>query len=44
MSVSVVMLAVEECAESVSYIDQDHDHAHELISHPGLMSSYQITT
>ncbi len=37
------MLAVEECAESVSYIDHDHDqeHAHDIPS-PDLMSSYGI--
>ena len=37
----VLVVAVEECAESASYIDQDHDqeHAHDIL-YPDLMSNY----
>ncbi len=35
------MLVVEECADSASYIDQEHVHD---IRYPGLMSNYQLAT
>ena len=41
MSVVVLVVTVEECAESASYIDQDHDQEHALeILSPDLLSNY----